>query len=269
MTIRSKGTNRGGATAVPNWWLESDDLDPFELRVIIWLHSHRDQYRDTLTRNSIAQRLGMSRDKAGKALAHLAELGLIEVETVQVSPREGNVRFVITVDLDAWNTPPVDAPRPPTWTPHVHPGGRPTSTSKETQGVEQEEPPSTPPLTLDVAVPDPTVGEFEQLWQLYPRKRRLGRVQTLAVYRRESRGVGFDTILDGLNRWRIEWAARGEQYAPDMKRWLRERRWESAPEPTEMRPRDKAALAVKLYTEQQRANGCVNGVPRPTLPAHG
>jgi hypothetical protein len=104
--IRSSG-RRMGWTGLPNWRLEDPTLDPYELRVALWLASHADGWlEEHVTRNEIARRTHVSQGKVSQSLAHLQELGVIVVETVEMAQHEGARRLVVTFDFAAWNAEP-------------------------------------------------------------------------------------------------------------------------------------------------------------------
>jgi len=92
---------------VPNWRWEDTTIDPYALRIAGWLASHADGYcQDNVTRNSIARRTGVSAGKVTTALAALAELGIVAVETIEVPQSQGGKRLRVTFDFDVWERRP-------------------------------------------------------------------------------------------------------------------------------------------------------------------
>jgi hypothetical protein len=101
--IRSRGRLFG--TIAPNWRLEDTSLDPYQLRVALWLASHADRYRtDHVTRNEIARRTGISGPKVTESLDRLVELKILTIDRMPQA-RGGGERFVITFDHDVWEQP--------------------------------------------------------------------------------------------------------------------------------------------------------------------
>jgi len=77
---------------------------------------------------------------------------------------------------------------------------------------------------------------FEEFWERYPKKRN--RPQAQKVW--ESLEVGealFERLLAALESHRasVQWANEGGRYVPNADRWLAERRWENALEPSEQK----------------------------------
>lgn len=196
--IRGKG--RRGHTVVPNWRWEDQSLNSYELRIAGWLVSHADQWReDYVSRNLVAERTGISREKTSQSVRRLVELGILSVKS-----QGGRGRFVITVDFDVWETPPssstpvgnrvddddrLDATRPVTGrhtsddrTPHVH---------IEEEREEQRENPQTPAQGGGRASrrrnpPEPLTplersDDFDEWYASYPRK--IEKLNAVAAWR--------------------------------------------------------------------------------------
>lgn len=226
--IRSKG--RRGHTIVPNWRWEDPSLNPYELRIAGWLASHADQWReDYVSRNLVADRTGISRDKTSTSVRRLVELGIIEVKS------GGNGRFVITFDFEAWELPPdyshpvdqpsqVDATRPPSGrhtsterTPHVH---------IEEQREEQRENPQTPAQgggrkARRRQPPDPLnvlerAEDFVEWYALYPRK--IEKLNAIAAWRVM---LGYLPSLEQLTGATLELTARTKREHADDGQWQR------------------------------------------------
>lgn len=99
--IQSRG--RRGSTVVPNWRWEDTSLDPYELRIAGWLASHADSWcAEHVTRNEIAQRLGISAGKVSKAMERLVDAKIVALSTTPGRTRSGIDRWVIIFDFDVW-----------------------------------------------------------------------------------------------------------------------------------------------------------------------
>jgi hypothetical protein len=110
--IQSRG--RRGSTVVPNWRWEDTTLDPYELRIAGWLASHADSWcEEHVTRNEIAQRLGMSAGKVSKAMERLVDVGIVAPSSTPGKTRSRIDRWVVIFDFDAWEK----------WSPGDHSNG--------------------------------------------------------------------------------------------------------------------------------------------------
>lgn len=100
--IQSRG--RRGSTVVPNWRWEDTSLDPYELRIAGWLASHADSWcAEHVTRNEIAQRLGISAGKVSKSMERLVEVGIVALSSAPNQKGGAGIdRWVVIFDFDAW-----------------------------------------------------------------------------------------------------------------------------------------------------------------------
>lgn len=103
--IRSKG--RPGSQSIPRWRMDDPELDAYDFRVACWLASHTEEWAsEHVTRNAIARALNVSGERVGKSLTTLSEMGVVEVETVEIDQSKGGKRLVIYFDHDAWEKQP-------------------------------------------------------------------------------------------------------------------------------------------------------------------
>lgn len=233
------GRGRRGNTVVPNWRWEDPDLDVYDLRVAGWLASHTDAYTEEyVTRNEIARRIGISRERVSTSLERLEDLhGII---SVQAGGAGRSLRIVF--DFDAWEgrgwTPgdhQVDAYRPVT--------GRPASTTKDIQQETQEGPPQ-PPAGGSAAD-----EAFTDFWMAYPR--RESKPRALKAYGTAAKKVTRPEIIAaGLRRWTAHWMAAGTatQFIPLPATWLNGEKWNDpcpaiVAEPENRSQRAQAAIA--------------------------
>lgn len=212
MTSAIRSTGRRGSTIVPNWRWEDQTLDPFELRIAGWLASHADGYlAETVTRNEIARRTGVSQGKVSSSLTTLAQLGVIAIESVEIPQAEGGRRLVITVDFDVWEAqearPPHD--RVPVTT-------RPGPGHDMTTSVQQVE--DQGGRTRDNAALD-----FELFWKRYPRK--VGKPEAERQFRAALRRATFTAIAFGLERHLPAWQRSERRFIPHPATWLRRDGW--------------------------------------------
>lgn len=271
--IRGKG--RRGHTVVPNWRWEDQSLNCYELRIAGWLVSHADQWReDFVSRNLVAERTGISRDKTSQSVRRLVELGILHVKS------GGKGRFVITVDFDVWETPPTsthpvnngvdeqdqpDATRPVTGrhtssdrTPHVH---------IEEQGEEQRETPQPPAQgggrerpSRKQKPPEPLTplersDDFDAWYAEYPRKQaKLDAIRAWRVM------LGYLPSVEQLIGASHELRERTRREASDPTQWER-----FLPLPsTWLRRGDYLDYDVETATVAERRHPCVLcGVSEP------
>jgi hypothetical protein len=205
-------------------------LTPTDKLVLIGIANHDGDGGAWPSIITLARYANVQPRRVRAVVAHLEELGYVTREVnaggLRDTPadRRPNL-YRLHLDTGGSVEPPAGGPGEPPAGGSVEPPNRPREPSKSKN-------PPTPPL-FD-APGDPPVAlraEFDELWKLYPRMRRHGIDKTFDVFKRQRVTVEFLAILRGLQRWREEWEQRGDQYAPAMDRWLRERRWESAPEP--------------------------------------
>lgn len=213
-------------SVMPNWRLEDEALDPFELRVAAWLASHVDGWtEDHVSLNVIAERTHVSKAKVSAIIPRLAELGIIEVET------GSNRRLVVTVDLTVWQEGPSGRPTNTECSPHEHLAA-PCLPIGERQGEPPTRPPSTAVARRQVMVDAENArvdALFEAFWRLYPRhegkpaaRRAFGRVVKL--------NTDLHEVGAGLRVWIAYWTERNEpQFIPHPSTWLNQQRWNDAP----------------------------------------
>jgi len=113
-------------------------------------------------------------------------------------------------------------------------------------GIHNDNPPIVPPVggenVIDLRArrtkprASPDMGAFDAFWALYPRK--VGKKGAMVRWQRiVASGVTPKTIMDGLDLWLPEFAAREAKYVPHPTTWLHGAGWEDEP-PVPMRPKN-------------------------------
>lgn len=75
---------------------------------------------------------------------------------------------------------------------------------------------------------------FEELWMLYPPKRRVGKAKTRSSLNTalSKEHADPDTIIAGLRADLIAWQGKPEEFIPHSTTWVNQRRWENALAPS-------------------------------------
>jgi len=92
---------RRGFVGVDRHWLADSRLADRDLRLMLWLDSHTDEYLSKLNVSTAAQQLGWSRNKMIRSLENLIDLELIS--SYQVPMKGGGTRTEIRLHLSAWS----------------------------------------------------------------------------------------------------------------------------------------------------------------------
>lgn len=239
---------------MPRQRVEDERLDPYEFRLMCWLASHGDQYTEHASVREAARRLGMSVGKVSKAIPHLAELGLIEVESSGAGSR-----LSIVVDMDAWEAESPTAKCSPhehhrsrheqECSPHEH-----LSDSLHIPGEQQGEQQLERARNVVAVDRRERAGDaarmrneelFERFWRAYPRK--VGKPAARRAFMAMCKAnVDLRVVSAGLHAWMAYWAERGQpDYIPHPSTWLNQHRWNDSP--------PVASTPVAPLTVMQRA----------------
>jgi hypothetical protein len=256
--IRAVG--RVGSTIVPNWRWEDPNLDSYQLRIAGWLVSNTIGYtEDTVTRNLIAKRTGISIGKVSSSVKQLAVLGIIEYETVPVRQAEGGHRWIITVYLDVWQEPRSPDGATPV-TSCSKPGHVVTATTGNSvigTGVSSSAPSQA--IDADAALD----AGFDKFWKTY--KRTGPKKVAHACWRAAIKKDSPENILAGLMAWVAYWNIPGSAQMKWPQGWLNEERWNDVPPSvaiTAPRNATQRSQAVISQARERSQNNAVNAMYR-------
>jgi hypothetical protein len=115
---------------------------------------------------------------------------------------------------------PATLPEPSATTPEkVAPG----TEEQGNRGTEDSNTPSKPPAST------PTVNLFDQFWEWYPRK--VGKEAAKKAWNKARTKTDQQTILNGIERFRLDPNLPAKEFIPHPSTWLNEGRWEDEPLP--------------------------------------
>lgn len=231
--------DRSGWAAYPNSRWEDPRLDTFDKVIAGWLMSHADGYvAEHVSRNVIAQRLGIDTARVTKSLNRLHALGIIEITAGDRG------RLTIRPVVEVWEHDGAPIGIPPSDDPSDRVEFHPVTEGKTTQSeqlhlytpeqqVEHHHPqtPATcerpPRRSMEPAIDVEAL--FEAFWRVYPK--RVSKHDARKAFGKLVRDrVDMRAVGEGLRAWCAYWDARGEmQFVPYPATWLNRRQWETPP----------------------------------------